>query len=307
MRPSVAGASEGIFVVSRCYCGQQCKPLLVAPFYVLDRDGQMKDLNSILYYCKQCDLAIRGLDYTNPVVLSHYDVASYTDVSAEESWRERRRKLFDWFYELSVKHLGRIPAKILDFGCSYGHLLDRFAKEGSQSTGIEISAGVLNALRSKGRHKLYRNLIECEESSFDVISAIDSLYCTEGDPRTVLKQMSDLLRPAGILITRTTNRNTVYRMHAAWWHLRNGRKDEPAPISYKLCGDAKHGFSRKALSTMLESVGMEVIASYRLEHKAKTTLETMRDIFALCAYYLTFGQFDVCPGLVLVSRKRYKF
>jgi len=288
-----------------CYCGGTLKPLGSGPFFVR-LDGERVNLRTILYYCKKCDLSIRGLDYNDPMVLTHYELALYTDPKQEEYWRERRRIFFEWFYQMSCKHLGRQPTEVLDFGCSYGHLLDVFADKGAHTLGIEVSPQMIQKIKKEGRHQVSPSLQEADivDASLDIIIAIDSIYCCgQSDPTDLLASFSRKLRPGGILITRTTNRNLVHRLYTLRWHLFHGRWKLPAPIPYHVCGDAMFNFSERALVSRYAAAGLTGVTAYRWEKKRKRLMEYIRDVGMVVMYYASVKKIDLCPGLVLVARK----
>lgn len=292
--------------LEKCYCEAPLKPLVSAPFFVRWHDGNRVNLPTILYYCKSCDFGIRGLDYNDPMVATHYELTGYTDPQREEHWCEKRRIFFNWFNSLAIKHLGGPPRSVLDFGCSFGHLLDIFADNGAETLGVEVAPQLLEKLKKERRHRIYQTIKDPEipDDSIDVITAIDSIYyCGVPKPADLFAIFARKLRSGGILITRTTNRNQIYKIYALRWHLLHGRFDKPAPIAHRVCGDGMFNFSERAILKYLEPTGLKKVATYRWEHKRKRPGERLRDVIALAVYYVSRGRLDVCPGLVLVARK----
>jgi SAM-dependent methyltransferase len=251
-------------------------------------------------------LAIRGLDFSDPLVQTHYELASYTDPEKEELWREKRKLFFKWFCQLALKHLGRRPEAVLDFGCSYGHLLDMFAEDGAETFGVDVSPQMIEKIKGEGRHRIFRTIEDPDipDGSIDLITAIDSIYCCpENNPANIFAAFGRKLKADGVIITRTTNRNQVFKLYAASWHLLHGQLGKPAPIPYRICGDAILNFSERSLLKSLAQTGIEKTAAYRLEQKRKRRLERLRDAIALGIYYVSMGLIDICPGLVLVAKR----
>lgn len=289
--------------IAACSCGAPVTPLVSAPFYVRWHDGSRVDLPTVLYYCAHCDLTIRGLDYRNRMVLSHFELATYTDLDQEAVNRGSRGVFFQWLWELAVKGLGRAPESVLDFGSSYGHLLDVAADRGAATIAVEVTPHIVAKLRREGRHRVYESVPhpEIAPNSVDAVFVIDSLYLAQ-DAGSLLNALAETLRPGGVMITRTTNRNAIHRM-ASWWHRLGHGTDQPAPISYRLCGDAKLGFSERALVPRLAKAGLRRVAAYRSERKPVSPVAWIRNGLALAAYHATLRSVDLCTGVVLVSRK----
>ena len=288
-----------------CYCGGALKPLVTGPFFVY-QNGTRVNLRTTLYYCKICDLSIRGLNADDPMVSTHYELALYTDPEKEAYWRERRKKFFNWFYQMALRHSGHRPEVVLDFGCSYGHLLDIFADGGAHTIGIEISPQMVQRIKREWRHQVYSTVEDTNiaDDSVDLIVAIDSIYCCGGsDPTELLATFCRKLRRGGILIARITNRNQIHRFYAFRWHVLHGRFCVPAPIPYRICGDAMLNFSERALISRFPHAGLRKVAAYRWERKRKRPLEYVRDAAVLVAYYVSAGRIDICPGLVIVAEK----
>jgi len=135
------------------------------------------------------------------------------------------------------------------------------------------------------------------------VMAIDSIYLVEGDPQRLLSSLAAKLRPHGVMVIRTTNRNQIYRLLAARWHARPGRRGAPAPVRYRIVGDAKFGFSERALARRLSPAGVEPVATHRWERRPRTGPRLASDLGVLGLQRLSRGRIDLCPGLVTVARR----
>ncbi len=303
--PAPNADASCLIELRECVCGGPVRPLLIGSFLIQGHNGEQVPLSTTLYRCARCDLVTRGVDFTHPQAKSHYDLVNYTDPGNEDEWREKRRIFFDWFCGLVTRSLSRPPRVVMDYGCSYGHLLDRFADAGAETIGVEVAPAMAAHLQRAGRHKVFASVdaAELADESLDAITLIDSLYYHEGDLAAFVATLARKLRPGGVLLTRTTNRNQTYRLYALRWHLRHGRWREGAPIPRRIIGDSRFGFSQRALMPLFQRAGFKRVAAHRWEHKRKTPVERVRDAVALAAYYATAACVDVSPGLVLVMRK----
>ena len=237
---------------------------------------------------------------------THFDIADYTNLENEEEIRDLRRAFFNWLHYLVQKHLEMPPKTMLDFGCSYGHLLDLFAEGGTATAGVEISSQILERLRRNGRHRIHRDIRDADiaDQSLDLITAIDSIYyCGDISPVDLLGIFHKKLKSRGLLIIRTTNRNCIFKAYALLWHLLNNRCDRPVPLTDEICGDAIHNFSEKSLLKYIESAGLKRIAVYRWERKKRRPIAYLGDILAMATYYGSVGRIDICRGLVLIAQK----
>lgn len=289
-----------------CYCcGGSLRPLIETSVRVQDQDGQLAVIPSTLYYCKKCDMSITGVDYAHPVGMTHFDIAGYNNLEYESHIRTKRERFFAWLTNLAVKHLGRTPQIVLDFGCSYGHLLDVFKPMKADTIGIEVNSQLRQMVADKGHHQVFATIGDCTcaEASIDIILAIDSLYYHGGNPAEPLGEFYRMLRPGGLLVLRTTNRNFLHRLYASCWHLRHGQFRKPAPASKQFAGDGRFGFSQRVLTRLLRQQGFQRIVAYRREHKPKSFPVRCFDIAAMAIYYASFKTIDANTGLVLIASK----
>ena len=109
--------------------------------------------------------------------------------------------------ELLSSWIGPSPGKLLEVGCSSGHLLSEMEARGWECSGVDLSEPSLEAARSRTRATLHLGtLVDFNEpqASFDAIAAFD-LLAHLTDPLSTLNQMASLLRPGGWLVLSTVN------------------------------------------------------------------------------------------------------
>ncbi len=105
---------------------------------------------------------------------------------------------------------------VLDLGCGGGFMAAALAQRGSIVTGVDPSEG---AIASARRHAERENLrvdyrvgsgerLPCAENSYDVVVCVDVLEHVE-DVDAVLREVRRVLRPSGMLLFDTINRNPL--------------------------------------------------------------------------------------------------
>ncbi|MEI8027440.1 MAG: bifunctional 2-polyprenyl-6-hydroxyphenol methylase/3-demethylubiquinol 3-O-methyltransferase UbiG [Pseudomonadota bacterium] len=113
-----------------------------------------------------------------------------------------------------LKSLDFSPAKtaILDVGCGAGFLANPLASEGFQVTGIDMSDDSLSVARRFDSTKSVNYLqadaysLPFADQTFDVVTAMDFLEHVE-DPSSIIREFSRVLKPGGVFIFHTFNRN----------------------------------------------------------------------------------------------------
>ena len=246
-----------------------------------------------VYYCEACDLFYRDVEERR--LVSHFRAASYVRQENEERLFRRRIGFFRWILALvrsyrgtGAGESGRI--RLLDFGSAYGHLLRLAQEEGFEAVGIELNEDLVRACREKGL-TVYRGLDEFA-GKVDVITPIDSLYCTP-QPRELMASLRGKLEPGGLLVARLTNRN----LHAQW-RSRLGHKGDFSAI-----GDAIVSYSAKGVGRLLTRSGFrveKVIPDYGQGKK----LGVRKRVFYAFTYLLTLltlGRRILTPGIIVIA------
>lgn len=113
-------------------CGQKTFIFGNGTYYLADG----KHYLTTFFYCRNCNSFIREVD--NNSIFSHLKAASHTNLKNEERFYRERIKFFKYIYSLTTSHKSSI-SNWLDFGCSYGHLIEFLKEKNIDSDGIEIS------------------------------------------------------------------------------------------------------------------------------------------------------------------------
>lgn len=104
--------------------------------------------------------------------------------------------------------------KVLDVGCGAGFLSNDLARAKLQVTGVDLSE---ESLKVAARHDDTNSVVYLTadafhlpfpDQSFDVVTAMDFLEHVE-DPKGVIKEFSRVLKPDGLFIFHTFNRNPI--------------------------------------------------------------------------------------------------
>ncbi len=123
-----------------------------------------------------------------------------------------------WIIEKISSHLG--PQKIhsdisvLDVGCGAGFLSNELARHQYAVTGVDLSEESLKVAQKFDQTQSVRYQVAdayrlpFADQSFDVLTAMDFLEHVE-NPKEVIKEFSRVLRPNGLFIFHTFNRNPL--------------------------------------------------------------------------------------------------
>lgn len=104
--------------------------------------------------------------------------------------------------------------KILDVGCGAGFLSNELAKFNMQVTGVDLSeeslcvAAKYDATKSVHYHTADAYHLPFADASFDILTAMDFLEHVDR-PADVIKEFSRVLKPGGLFVFHTFNRNPL--------------------------------------------------------------------------------------------------
>ncbi|MFI6620633.1 class I SAM-dependent methyltransferase [Streptomyces sp. NPDC050528] len=118
--------------------------------------------------------------------------------------------------------LGRCEGAVLDVGCGPGRLVAALAARGRRALGIDVSeAAVAHTVRLGGQ-ALRRPVFEPlpGEGRWDTALLVDGNVGIGGNPHALLRRMSQLLAPGGLLIAETVPVDVDERVQV---HVADGR------------------------------------------------------------------------------------
>jgi len=257
-----------------------------------DRSSKYK---TSIYYCNGCDIFYRDVDSAKMV--DHYYAASYVQEQNEERFFNSRIKFLDYMLSLVCKY-GKKQSRddkgefsLLDFGSSYGHLLDLAKDKGVQPVGIELNEDLIASCREKGL-TVYKQLNDVSKK-VDVVTMIDSLYCVP-NCKAILNDIKGVLKPDGILLVRITNRNLYAKFLKKYIH-----KGDLSAI-----GDATISYSFKGIKKLLVLTGFKVIKVIPDYGRGKR-LGFKKYLYYRFSYILTLltgKRIVLTPGIIIVAK-----
>ncbi|MCP4653772.1 MAG: class I SAM-dependent methyltransferase [Candidatus Omnitrophica bacterium] len=127
--------------------------------------------------------------------------------------RGKTISFYDIAYSSFIKNNLKKGSKILEIGCSYGHLL-RELEEKYNTTGIDISAYAINKAKNilKSTKLIQMNIEKdfekLDNKKFDAIIAID-VFEHFRKPPGVIRKCFSLLNEGGILVLKVPNKSSI--------------------------------------------------------------------------------------------------
>ena len=108
---------------------------------------------------------------------------------------------------------------VLDLGCAGGFMAEALAARGAQVTGIDPAAEAIDAARAHARATGLRigydvgvgEALPYDDASFDAVVCVDVLEHV-ADLNKVLSEIARTLRPGGVFLFDTINRNPLARL-----------------------------------------------------------------------------------------------
>ncbi len=128
--------------------------------------------------------------------------------------RAQSRLFVPWIQETLVQHFKTQTVEIAELGCGGGFLSNGLAQYGHRITGIDLSQESLQIAKKydKTQSVSYRlgDVLDCpmEDQSFDAVISFDVLEHVS-DPRKLVAEAYRILKPGGIFIFHTFNRNLL--------------------------------------------------------------------------------------------------
>lgn len=117
------------------------------------------------------------------------------------------------------RHIDWQGRDVLDLGCAGGFMAEALARRGANVTGIDPAADAIDAARAHARESGLRigydvgvgEALPYESASFDAVVCVDVLEHV-ADLTKVLSEVARTLRPGGLFLFDTINRNPLARL-----------------------------------------------------------------------------------------------
>ncbi|MFF6996168.1 methyltransferase domain-containing protein [Streptomyces sp. NPDC008313] len=131
--------------------------------------------------------------------------------------------------------LRRCEGAVLDVGCGPGRLVAALAAQGRRALGIDVSEAAVERTVRLGGQALRRSVFEPVpgEGRWGTALLIDGNLGIGGDPRALLRRVSRLLAPGGLLIAETVPADVDERVHV---RVQDARGSTGAPFPWARLG-----------------------------------------------------------------------
>ena len=156
---------------------------------------------------RQCDVCRHMFTHPLPskaLLESIYDSDAHLSFQSTKEHLEARREEDNSRWDLILRHIR--AGTVVDLGCGTGTFLALAPNHGLKGFGIEPYPKLAEFARNEMEVEVYASLEELEDivNSVDVIALWDVLEHLE-NPREILKQVKDRLRPGGLLVIGVPN------------------------------------------------------------------------------------------------------
>ena len=257
--------------------------------------------------CPTCDLVFLDPRPTRETLEEYFQEAYDGDYGEVEASDDRHPVFQSVLHHLSLYRSP--PGALLDIGCGDGEFLMLCRAVGWRCSGSELSKRAAMRATQKGLPVLSPHALESGEwvRQFDVVTLINVLE-TVVDPIFMLRQVTTLLAPDGLLIVRATNGVFHLSMRA------------PARWIGSQYDQAFHWYlySVRAITVLLETVGLTVI-SLRNSTPSRGPLSPAHPWFSRlkwtisrsvlwplsqALYYATCGRVVWAPSFEIIAQRR---
>lgn len=151
--------------------------------------------------------------------LSIYNAVADQWWSDEVRWVRTLKNLVPGRLKWFDSHINWPGKTVLDLGCAGGFMAEAMARRGANVTGIDPAADAIDAARRHSRDSGLRvdydvgvgEALPYEATAFDAIVCVDVLEHV-ADLGMVLAQVARVLRPGGLFLFDTINRNALARL-----------------------------------------------------------------------------------------------
>ncbi len=271
---------------------------------ICQKAGQVKGLMSKsegqsctgTWSCGWCRHLWRAEPWKTPGSTKFFGEAKYTQIEHAERIYAVKKKLFEKFVKWADEFNPQEPKLMLDFGCSYGTIMQTFKEHGWEVMGIEIAPTAQEVLDKRGL-PWARCLNESglARGSVDVIMMNDTIYYLP-DPVGTLREIRSYMKPSGqIFLRQPTRGGLIYLLSII---------DRKKALADGLWLDHAHMFSRRSTTLLLEKSGFGSIRfikerGYRRSLKGEIVHRLLHAIDCL-----TFGVYDMTLSWTVIAKAR---
>lgn len=208
------------------------------------------NLDVQVFYCSACDAYFSEgapVDYEH---INDFNLIDYY-LGHEQVIRSRYQKIFSFIESLTT------PGLFYDIGAGLGLSLDVATQRGWTSSGLEPNSELAAYAKERGLDISNTYLTEATTGEFDFI-LIDNVLEHISQPSDFLLQAVRLLKPSGVMMVAVPPVDWLRKGFSASSWVRERVAIPQINIFYDV-DQHVNMFSRKAMSRLLESVGMRLL------------------------------------------------
>jgi 2-polyprenyl-6-hydroxyphenyl methylase/3-demethylubiquinone-9 3-methyltransferase len=151
--------------------------------------------------------------------LTIYDKVADRWWSDDIRWVRTLKNLVPGRLKWFDRHIDWQGKDVLDLGCAGGFMAEALAERGAHVTGIDPASDAIDAARDHARAGKLRiaydvgvgEALPYDDASFDAVVCVDVLEHV-ADLHRVLSEIARTMRPGGLLLFDTINRNPMARL-----------------------------------------------------------------------------------------------
>jgi SAM-dependent methyltransferase len=256
------------------------------------KSQQQADIGA--WNCGDCRHAWRTEPWRTSGALEFFEDAEYTKIENAERLDATKMRLFELFLRWAEEIRPGPPRQMVDFGCSYGTVLQMFKEHDWQVMGIEISPNAQKVL-SEMNLPWARHLEESglAPASVDVVTMCDCVYYLP-DPVGSLETIRQYLKPDGGLFLRQPTRGGL--LHVLLKFCREKPQDP------RIWCDHVHLFSRRSTELALERAGFAKVEFLKEKDFKRSAKGEMIHRLLRMADFLTCGVLDLTASWTVTAR-----
>ena len=162
-----------------------------------------------IFRCIDCGVVFLGNDLNERDIEGLYKYYSYSAFSnyLSPTTKIRYKKLLDSFEKYRKNNT------IIDVGCGAGYFMLSASTKGWQVHGTEISEEAITLAEEKKQHVFKGDIasLDLEKDKYDIATLFE-LVEHASNPEDIIKKLSSVLRPGGLLYITTPNYNSLTRL-----------------------------------------------------------------------------------------------
>lgn len=151
--------------------------------------------------------------------LTIYDAVAQQWWSDDIRWVRTLKNLVPGRLKWFNRHIDWSGKEVLDLGCAGGFMSEAIASLGANVTGIDPASAAIDAARAHARKEGFRihydvgmgEALPYEAASFDAVVCVDVLEHVN-DLNQVLSEVHRVLKPGGLFLFDTINRNFIAKL-----------------------------------------------------------------------------------------------